>query len=171
MANITRGAFEKFGFPACHKRKSRMIREPFFTTGCDGGRSWARFSSKSILILPLALSPCFPSWAARDASRCVPSQISVLPFSGVISTKGTLTTNAKGQFGWSKSASECTGWDCGGDSGVGGIAVFPERKESLGLGPRTVEVTWVARGLSKILVSKYFCVVGGSCWMFLWTCT
>jgi hypothetical protein len=35
----------------------------------------------------------------------------------------------------------------------------------LGLGPRIEEVTWVARGLRKMLGSKYRFVVGGSCWI------
>lgn len=109
MANMTLVEFVKLGFPACHKRKSRMTTEPFLTTGCKGGHSTTRFSSNSLLILPLALSPCFPSWEASDVKTCVPSQTSVLPFSGVISTKGTFTTNANGHLGCSKSASECTG--------------------------------------------------------------
>lgn len=41
-------------------------------------------------------------------------------------------TNAKGMHGWSKSASLWVGCDAGGESGVGGRAVFPEMKRSEG---------------------------------------
>ena len=52
---------------------------------------------------------------------------------------------------------------------MGARAVLPDMKESLGLGPRAVEVTWEASGFRKMEGSKYFLVRGGSCWMFLIT--
>ena len=85
----------------------------------------------------------------------------MLPFEGVKSISGMLTTRAKGWEGWAKSASECTGWRCG--LGVG-IAELPEQKVHLGLGPRWVLVICVARGFRKIDGEKYCFVGGGSCW-------
>lgn len=55
-------------------------------------------------------------------------------------------TCANGWAGCSKSASECTGWETGGFSAVGGMAVFPEQKVHLGRGPRAVDVIWIAMG-------------------------
>lgn len=54
--------------------------------------------------------------------------------------------------------------------GVGGMAVLPEIKERRGLGPRTEEVTCVARGLRKMDGEKWVAVRGGSCWMLLAGC-
>ena len=51
---------------------------------------------------------------------------------------------------------------------MGVRALFPDRNDSLGFGPRRQEVTWAARGFKKMLESKYFVVAGGSCWMFLY---
>jgi hypothetical protein len=82
---------------------------------------------------------------------CVPSQISVDPFSGVMVTRGMLITRAKGMQGWSKSASLCVGWDAGGEVEVGGRAVFPEMKRRDGMGPRVVDVTWVMMGSGVML--------------------
>jgi hypothetical protein len=65
----------------------------------------------------------------------------VLPFSGVMSISGIFTTSANGDEGWTKSASLCVGCACGGLSGVGGNALLPDTKESLGLGPRIEDVT------------------------------
>jgi hypothetical protein len=42
--------------------------------------------------------------------------------------RGTLITYANGCIGCAKSASEWTGWEAGGCSAVGGIAVLPEQK-------------------------------------------
>lgn len=97
----------------------------------------------------------------------MPSQTSVEPLDGVMVTRGTLTTSAKGQSGWAKSASLWTGWERGGDVGVGGRAVFAEMKERRGLGPRREVVRWVASGLRRMVVSQWGKVRGGSCWMFL----
>lgn len=77
---------------------------------------------------------------------CVPSQTSVDPFSGVIVTRGTLTTSANGIEGWSKSASLWVGCDTGGDASVGGRAVFPDTKRKEGFGPSAVDVTWMTIG-------------------------
>ena len=68
------------------------------------------------------------------------------PFSGVIVTRGTFTTRAKGIEGWSKSASLWIGCEAGGDDAVGGSAVLPEMKRNEGLGPSVVEVTCVTIG-------------------------
>ena len=52
----------------------------------------------------------------------MPSQSLVNPFSGVMVIRDMLITGAKGLAGCAKSASDCTGWPLGGDSGgsVGG---------------------------------------------------
>lgn len=78
-----------------------------------------------------------------------------------------LITSAKGLHGCAKSASECTGWDFGGDEGVGGRAELPDTNESLGFGPRIEDVICVAMGLRKKSRSKYFLERGGSCCIFL----
>lgn len=168
MASMTLIWSEKFGLPACQSLKSRIMTEPFLTVGWDGGLTALRRSNKSSKILPLALSPCLPSCEAILDSVWVPSHTSVLPFSFVISTRGTLTTRANGLMGWLKSASECTGCDWGGDSLVGGSAVLPETNDNRGLGPRTELVTWVASAFMMMLGSKNSFVIGGSCWMFLY---
>jgi hypothetical protein len=95
---------------------------------------------------PLARSPCAPSWSAMVVPACVPSQISVEPFCGVIVTNGTLMTRAKGTEGWSKSASLCVGCEAGAESAVGGRAVLPDIKRRKGWGPSAVDVTWVMMG-------------------------
>jgi hypothetical protein len=77
------------------------------------------------------------------------------------------TTSANGELGWSKSASEWIGCDCGSTPRAGGKAVFPDTNDNLGFGPRTEDVICVASGFRKISGSKYFFVRGGSCWMFL----
>ena len=167
IASMTRVSSVMFGFPPCHKRRSRMMIEPFFTVGCEGGLIALRSSTRSFLIRPLALSPCCPTWHSRFEPIWLPSQISVLPFSAVMSTRGTFKTNANGQSGCLMSASEWVGWDWGGESALGERAVFPETNDSLGLGPRTADVTCIAMRLRKILGSKCSWVRGGSCWIFL----
>ena len=146
MASITLGSELRFGFPPCQSLKSRITMLPFLTTGWEGGLISLRASSRCFLILPLARSPCSPSWSAIVVLLCVPGQISVDPFSGVIVTRGTLMTRANGIEGWSKSASLWVGCDAGGDVAVGGRAVLPDKKRSAGLGPSAVEVIWVTIG-------------------------
>lgn len=109
---------------------------------------------------PLARSPCAPSWSAILVSLCVPSQISVDPFSGFMVTSGTFMTSAKGMLGWPKSASVWVGWEAGGESGVGGRAVLPEMKRRDGYGPRVVDVTWVTMGSECYQKGMSFLVAG-----------
>jgi hypothetical protein len=80
---------------------------------------------------------------------------------------GIFTTRANGEDGCAKSASECVGCACGAMAGVGGKALLPDMKLSLGFGPRIEDVIWLARGLRKISRSKKALVRGGSCWIFL----
>ena len=138
---MTLGSVLKFGFPPCHNLKSLMTTLPFLTTGWLGPLAFLRSSRRRFLMRPLARSPCSPSWSAMVVLLCVPSQISVDPFSGVMVTSGTLMTSAKGMVGWSKSASLCVGCDAGGESLVGGSAVLPDMKRREGQGPRVVDVT------------------------------
>lgn len=121
IASITRTSSAMFGMPACQRRRSRITMLPFSMTGWLGPRTCLRCSSRSWRILPLALVPLAPSWTCRPDSSPVwvlqtinnkplsgvwnsalaavdtyPSQISVLPFSGVNLIRGTLTTSANG---------------------------------------------------------------------------
>lgn len=133
--------------------------------------SWRTFLSLSVqpisLDHPLARSPWSPSCASLFENEWVPSQTSVLPFSGVISISPMLTTSANGELGCAKSASEWVGCALDSIPGDRGSALFPETKDNLGFGPRTEDVTCVAIGLRKISGEKYFFVRGGSCWILL----
>ena len=83
-------------------------------------------------------------WSERG--RWEGLKVPVEPFSGVIVTRGTLTTSAKGIGRWSKSASLWVGCEVGGESEVGGKAVLPDMKRNTGLVPRHADVTCVTIG-------------------------
>lgn len=105
VTSITRGSSVRFGIPACHNLKSRMIIDPLGNRGCTGGQSLRRASTSSFRITP-SLSGISTD---TSVSVCVPGQSSVAPFVAVVPTRFTFTQKPNGTRGKSNATSICGG--------------------------------------------------------------